>query len=149
MEEIRRYDTVRLKRSHMVRDSRRGEVTIPAGRELLVVEAYNSGVFELEDQTLNVHFSSYASELELVKQEESAPVRESPAWETSEIRVYDTVRLKKSHVVKNREHGDTVVPAGRELLVVEAYNSGVFELEDQVLDVHFSTYGSELERVSA
>ena len=148
MEQIRRYDTVRLKRAHIVRDPQRGEIVVPAAHRLLVVEVYNSGVFELEDQEFDVHFSTYASELELVKPEESTCPSQQISGEAPEIRLYDTVRLRRDHVVKGREHEDVVVPAGHQLIVVEVYNSGAFELEDEALGVHFSTYASELELVT-
>ncbi len=149
MNQIERYDTVRLKKAHTVRDPQKGEITVPAEHNLLVVEAYNSGAFELEDQELGVHFSAYASELDRVEPEKGSPSVLQSAGETSEIRLYDTVRLKKAHVVRNQEHGDIVVPVGHPLIVVEVYKSGVYELEDEVLGVHFSTYASELELVTS
>ena len=149
MNEIRRYDTVRLKKAHTVGDPQKGELTVPVDHKLLVVEVYNSGAFELEDLELGVHFSTYASELELVEPEESPSPAPTSGSEAPEIHLYDTVRLKKAHVVREREQGDIVVPAGHPLIVVEVYNSGVFELEDEVLGVHFSTYASELELVGS
>lgn len=146
MNRIERYDTVRLKKAHTIEDPRRGELVVPTDHNLLVVEVYNSGAFELEDEKLGIHFSTYASELERVEPE---PAVLHKTGDAAEIHLYDTVRLKKAHIVKNREHGDTVVPAGHPLIVVEVYNSGVFELEDEALDVHFSTYASELERVTS
>lgn len=149
MNEIRRYDTVRLKKAHTVGDPQKGELTVPVDHKLLVVEVYNSGAFELEDLELGVHFSTYASELELVEPEETPSPISTSGSEAPEIRLYDTVRLKKAHVVREREQGDVVVPVGHPLIVVEVYNSGVFELEDEVLGVHFSTYASELELVGS